>query len=252
MSNFTAMDCYLFGQATHYDIYRKMGAHLTEQNGKKGVCFDVWAPKAKQVFVFGEFNNWTEYEYEMKRVDPEEMGVFELFVPGVEKGDMYKFIIKTQDGRTLYKADPYANYAELRPGTASRVTDIDHFKWTDAAWMKKRSEQTEEEIYESPMSIYEVHLGSWKRHPGREDDGFYSYRELAKSLISYVKEMGYTHIELMGVSEYPYDGSWGYQVTGYYAPTSRYGEPEDFAYFVNQCHKNNIGVILDWVPAHFT
>ncbi len=251
MSNFTEMDCYLFGQATHYDIYRKMGAHLTEQNGKKGVCFDVWAPKAKRVFVFGDFNDWLENEYEMKRVDPQEMGVFELFVPGVKKGNMYKFIIVTQDGRTLYKADPYANYAELRPGTASRVADIDHFKWTDSTWMKKRSEMSEQDINESPMTIYEVHLGSWRRHPGREDDGFYTYREMAKSLIAYVKEMGYTHIELMGISEYPFDGSWGYQVTGYYAPTSRYGEPEDFAYFVDQCHKNNIGVILDWVPAHF-
>ena len=251
MSNFTAMDCYLFGQATHYDIYKKMGAHLAERKGKKGVCFDVWAPNAKKVYVFGEFNNWNEEKHEMQRVEPEEMGVFELFVPGAKKGQMYKFIIETKEGYKLYKADPYANYAELRPGTASIITDIDHFKWTDEQWMKNRSAKSPKDVEQSPMTIYEVHPGSWMRHPGCEDEGFYTYRELAKTLVAYVKKMGYTHIELMGISEYPYDGSWGYQVTGYYAPTSRYGKPEDFAYLVDQCHKNNIGVILDWVPAHF-
>ena len=246
MSNFTEMDCYLFGQATHYDIYRKMGAHVMTMNGVKGVCFDVWAPHAKQVYVFGEFNNWDETSHEMKRVDPDTMGVYELFVPGVKVGCMYKFIIVTQSGDRLYKADPYANYAQLRPETASIVTDISKFKWTDDVWMKARAALTKETVYEQPMAIYEVHPGSWMRHPGRDDDGFYTYRELAKSLVSYVKEMGYTHIELMGISEYPFDGSWGYQVTGYYAPTSRYGTPEDFAYLINE-----IGVILDWVPAHF-
>ena len=251
MSNFTEMDCYLFGQATHYDIYRKMGAHVMTMNGVKGVCFDVWAPHAKQVYVFGEFNNWDETSHEMKRVDPDTMGVYELFVPGVKVGCMYKFIIVTQSGDRLYKADPYANYAQLRPETASIVTDISKFKWTDDAWMKARAALTKETVYEQPMAIYEVHPGSWMRHPGRDDDGFYTYRELAKSLVSYVKEMGYTHIELMGISEYPFDGSWGYQVTGYYAPTSRYGTPEDFAYLINECHKKKIGVILDWVPAHF-
>ena len=251
MSNFTAMDCYLFGQATHYDIYKKMGAHLAERKGKKGVCFDVWAPNAKKVYVFGEFNNWNEEKHEMQRVEPEEMGVFELFVPGAKKGQMYKFIIETKEGYKLYKADPYANYSELRPGTASIITDIDHFKWTDEQWMKNRSAKSPKDVEQSPMTIYEVHPGSWMRHPGCEDEGFYTYRELAKTLVAYVKKMGYTHIELMGISEYPYDGSWGYQVTGYYAPTSRYGKPEDFAYLVDQCHKNNIGVILDWVPAHF-
>ena len=251
MSNFTEMDCYLFGQATHYDIYRKMGAHVMTMNGVKGVCFDVWAPHAKQVYVFGEFNNWDETSHEMKRVDPDTMGVYELFVPGVKVGCMYKFIIVTQSGDRLYKADPYANYAQLRPETASIVTDISKFKWTDDAWMKARAALTKETVYEQPMTIYEVHPGSWMRHPGRDDDGFYTYRELAKSLVSYVKEMGYTHIELMGISEYPFDGSWGYQVTGYYAPTSRYGTPEDFAYLINECHKKKIGVILDWVPAHF-
>lgn len=250
MSNFTEMDSYLFGQATHYDIYKKLGAHLYEQDGQKGVCFDVWAPHASQVFVIGDFNGWNEEANEMYRVEPTTMGVFEAFVPGVEKGAMYKFLIHTHDGRKLYKADPYANYAQLRPETASIVTDISNFKWTDDTWMKKRGELGEE-IYEQPMSIYEVHLGSWMRHPGREDDGFYTYRELAKTLLDYVEDMGYTHIELMGILEYPFDGSWGYQVTGYFAPTSRYGTPEDFAYFINECHKRKIGVILDWVPAHF-
>ena len=251
MSNFTEMDCYLFGQATHYDIYRKMGAHVMTENGESGVCFDVWAPHADRVYVFGEFNGWNETSHEMHRVDPDTMGVYELFVPGVKSGCMYKYLIIAKDGRHLYKADPYANYAQLRPETASIVTDILHFKWTDTTWMKHRATLTKETIYEQPMAIYEVHPGSWMRHPGRDDDGFYSYRDLAKSLIAYVKEMGYTHIELMGISEYPFDGSWGYQVTGYYAPTSRYGTPEDFAYLVNECHKNKIGVILDWVPAHF-
>ena len=251
MSNFTEMDCYLFGQATHYDIYRKMGAHVMTVNGESGVCFDVWAPHADRVYVIGEFNGWNENSHEMHRVEPDTMGVYELFVPGVKLGCMYKYLIIAKDGRHLYKADPYANYAQLRPETASIVTDISHFKWTDTTWMKHRATLTKQTIYEQPMAIYEVHQGSWMRHPGRDDDGFYSYRDLAKSLISYVKEMGYTHIELMGISEYPFDGSWGYQVTGYYAPTSRYGTPEDFAYLVNECHKNKIGVILDWVPAHF-
>lgn len=251
MSNFTEMDCYLFGQATHYDIYRKMGAHVMTEKGESGVCFDVWAPHADRVYVIGEFNGWNETFHEMHRVEPDTMGVYELFVPGVKLGCMYKYLIIARDGRRLYKADPYANYAQLRPETASIVTDISHFKWTDTTWMKHRALLTKETIYEQPMAIYEVHPGSWMRHPGREDDGFYSYRDLAKSLVAYVKEMGYTHIELMGISEYPFDGSWGYQVTGYYAPTSRYGTPEDFAYLVNECHKNKIGVILDWVPAHF-
>lgn len=251
MNNFTEMDCYLFGQGTHYDIYRKMGAHAATVDGKKGVIFDVWAPHAASVAVIGDFNEWNESEYWMNRVQPESMGVYELFIPGVKEGALYKFLIYTPDGRKLYKADPFANYAELRPGTASVVTDISHFRWSDSVWMKSRAEAAKEDIYAQPMSIYEVHPGSWMRHPGREDEGFYTYRELAKSLISYVKEMGYTHIELMGISEYPFDGSWGYQVTGYYAPTSRYGTPKDFAYFVNECHRNKIGVILDWVPAHF-
>lgn len=250
MSYFTELDSYLFGQGTHYDIYKKLGAHLQTRKKTRGVCFDVWAPNAEQVFVIGEFNEWNEQSHEMERVEPETMGIFELFVPKVKKGSLYKYLIITKDGKKLYKADPYANYAELRPGTASAVTDIENFIWSDHDWMEKRKAAGLSDVYAQPMAIYEVHPGSWKRHPGR-DEGFYSYRDLAKYLIEYVKEMGYTHIELMGISEYPFDGSWGYQVTGYYAPTSRYGTPDDFAYFVNECHKNKIGVILDWVPAHF-
>ena len=251
MSNFTELDSYLFGQGTHYDIYKKLGAHIQMRKNTKGVCFNVWAPNAEKVYVIGEFNNWDETSHEMKRVEPEGMGIYELFIPKVQKGSLYKYLIITRDGRKLYKADPYANYAELRPGTASAVTDIDHFVWSDSEWMDHRRSIGKDEVYEQPMTIYEVHPGSWKRHPGREDDGFYSYHDLEKSLIKYVKDMGYTYIELMGISEYPYDGSWGYQVTGYYAPTSRYGTPEEFAHFVNECHKNHIGIILDWVPAHF-
>ncbi|MGN0140923.1 MAG: 1,4-alpha-glucan branching protein GlgB [Roseburia sp.] len=249
MANFTELDRYLFGQATHYDIYKKLGAHFAERKGKKGVCFDLWAPNAARVWVIGTFNNWDETANEMERLEPDTMGIYELFIPKVKQGDLYKYLIETKDGARLYKADPYASYAELRPGTASAVYDIDHLKWTDEKWMTARREIPD--VYAQPMAIYEVHPGSWKRHPGREDEGFYTYRQLADNLIPYVVEMGYTHVELMGISEYPYDGSWGYQVTGYYAPTSRYGTPEDFAYFVNQCHRHKIGVILDWVPAHF-
>ncbi|MBR5565420.1 MAG: 1,4-alpha-glucan branching protein GlgB [Roseburia sp.] len=248
MANFTELDRYLFGQGTHYDIYKKLGAHICVQDGFKGVCFDLWAPNASRVWVIGSFNDWNETADEMKRLEPESMGIYELFIPGLEEGELYKYLIETKDGKRLYKADPYANFSELRPGNASRVADIYNFKWSDKKWLEERAEV---DPFERPMAIYEVHPGSWRRHPGREDDGFYSYKELEKSLIPYVKEMGYTHIELMGISEYPFDGSWGYQVTGYYAPTSRYGTPKEFAHFINECHKNKIGVILDWVPAHF-
>ncbi len=247
MGKFSDLDMYLFGQGTHYDIYRKLGAHIATQDGKEGVYFAVWAPHARSVSVIGSFNGWREDANVMERLAP--MGIYELFVPGAKEDDLYKYYIETADGRSLYKADPYANYCELRPGTASRVADIDHFSWTDDKFLKKRREM--KDIQEEPMAIYEVHPGSWKRHPGRNDDGFYSYRELAVSLTEYVKQMGYTHVELMGISEYPFDGSWGYQVTGYYAPTSRYGSPEDFMYLINYLHNNDIGVILDWVPAHF-
>ena len=251
MAFFSELDSYLFGQSTHYEIYQKLGAHLIKEGGKKGVVFDVWAPRAEKVYVIGSFNQWNETSHEMKRVEPQEMGVFELFIPEAKEGDLYKYLIVSQSGAKLYKADPYASYGELRPGNASVVCDISHFKWSDSNWMKQRDKESQESLMEKPLAIYEVHPGSWMRHPGREDDGFYSYKELAQTLIPYVKEMGYTHIELMGISEYPFDGSWGYQVTGYFAPTSRYGTPEDFAAFVNECHKNKIGVILDWVPAHF-
>ena len=248
MGNFTELDMYLFGEGTHYDIYKKMGAHPATVNGKQGVNFLLWAPHAERVFVIGTFNDWEEEQDEMQRLEPAAQGVYELFVPEAKMGDLYKYLIITKNGDKLYKADPYANYAELRPGTASRVTDISELRWSDSAWMEER-ETTD--IFQRPMAIYEVHPGSWMRHPGREDEGFYSYREFAERLTEYVLEMGYTHVELMGISEYPYDGSWGYQVTGYFAPTSRYGTPEDFAYLVNYLHRHKIGVILDWVPAHF-
>ena len=249
MGNFTELDMYLFGQATHYDIYKKLGAHPAEIRKKKGILFDVWAPHAAEVYVIGTFNDWNETANPMRRLEPAGIGIFEAFIPKAELGDLYKYLIITPDGRKLYKADPYANYAEVRPGTASRIADIEHFKWTDDKWMDKRKQT--EDVYAEPMAIYEVHPGSWMRHPGREDDGYYSYREMAAALTKYVKGMGYSHVELMGISEYPYDGSWGYQVTGYYAPTSRYGTPEDFVYLVNYLHMHGIGVILDWVPAHF-
>jgi 1,4-alpha-glucan branching enzyme len=251
MSNFTEMDSYLFGQATHYEIYEKLGAHVCKKDEKKGVIFDLWAPHAKQVFVIGQFNDWNETSHEMEKLGADKNGIFELFIEGVKEESLYKYLIITEDGRKLYKADPYASYAELRPGTASAVYDTSNFKWTDKRWMNARAKKTEEDVYKEPIAIYECHPGSWTRHPGRNDDGFYTYEELAKKLVPYVKEMGYTHIELMGIAEYPYDGSWGYQVTGYYAPTSRYGKPDEFAAFVNECHKEGIGVILDWVPAHF-
>ncbi|MCR4998753.1 MAG: 1,4-alpha-glucan branching protein GlgB [Lachnospiraceae bacterium] len=249
MYNFTEMDCYLFGQGTHYEIFKKMGAHVAVRDGVKGVLFNVWAPHAVAVSVIGEFNGWEETKHMMNRVDPAEFGVYECFVPKAKEGQLYKFLIYTPDGQKLYKADPFANAAELRPQTASRIANIEGFRWTDKTWIKKREEA--QPYYEQPMAIYEVHPGSWMRHPGREDDGFYTYREFADSLADYVTEMGYTHVELMGISEYPFDGSWGYQVTGYYAPTSRYGTPKDFMYLVNHLHKKGIGVILDWVPAHF-
>lgn len=242
------MDRYLFGEGTHYEIYKLMGAHPTTQRGKDGVYFAVWAPHAESVSVVGDFNKWDPDKNVMKCDN--DMGIYQLFVPKVREGDLYKFCITTYKGKLLFKADPYANYAEHRPGTASCVYDISRFKWGDFVWMKKRQEFNEKK---DAMSIYELHPGSWKKHPLKDgdEDGFYNYRELAHSLADYVKEMGYTHVELMGIAEHPFDGSWGYQVTGYYAPTSRYGTPEDFQYFVNYMHKNKIGVILDWVPAHF-
>ena len=239
------LDQYLLGQGNHYEIYKKLGAHLVEDGDKKGTYFAVWAPNAQKVSVIGEFNDWDLTADVMERNDP--VGIYTCFVEGAKENEMYKFCIETKKGELLYKADPYANYAELRPGTASRITDISKIKWTDKAWMDQRLKWDHKE---NPMSIYEVHLGSWRKHPEGED-GFYNYREFAKEIVKYVHDMGYTHIELMGIAEHPFDGSWGYQVTGYFAPTSRYGTPEDFVWMINYLHKNKIGVILDWVPAHF-
>ena len=235
----TEVDRYLFGQGTHYEIYKKLGAHITEYEGEKGVYFAVWAPRAKNVSVVGNFNGWVGYNHNMTKLG--DSGIFELFVPGIGEGELYKYAIVTPSGETIMKADPYANYSELRPNTASVVTDITGFKWTDKKWVH----------HSNPMAIYEVHIGSWKKTEDLENGGFYNYVEMAHELGAYVKEMGYTHVELMGIAEHPYDGSWGYQVTGYYAPTSRYGTPKEFMYFVNYMHSLGIGVILDWVRAHF-
>ena len=245
----TEADAYLFAQGTHYEIYEKMGAHEAEIDGQKGVYFAVWAPNAKYVNVIGSFNNWDIFQDNMDRIS--EGGIFALFIPGAKIGDMYKYVITTSDDRKLYKADPYGNYSQLRPDNASIVTDLSGFKWTDSAW---QTEKQTKDILKQPMAIYECHIGSWMKHPvsdPEKETGFYNYREFADRFVEYCKDMKYTHVELMGIAEHPFDGSWGYQVTGYYAPTSRYGTPEDFMYLVNTLHKHHIGVILDWVPAHF-
>ena len=245
----TEADAYLFAQGTHYEIYEKMGAHEVEIDGQKGVYFAVWAPNAKYVNVIGSFNNWDIFQDNMDRIS--EGGIFALFIPGAKIGDMYKYVITTSDDRKLYKADPYGNYSQLRPDNASIVTDLSGFKWTDSIW---QTEKQTKDILKQPMAIYECHIGSWMKHPvsdPEKETGFYNYREFADRFVEYCKDMKYTHVELMGISEHPFDGSWGYQVTGYYAPTSRYGTPEDFMYLVNTLHKHHIGVILDWVPAHF-
>ena len=245
----TEADAYLFAQGTHYEIYEKMGAHEAEVDGQKGVYFAVWAPNAKYVNVIGSFNNWDIFKDNMERIS--EGGIFALFIPGAKVGDMYKYVITTSDDRKLYKADPYGNYAQLRPDNASIVTDLSGFKWTDSVW---QTEKQTKDVLKQPMAIYECHIGSWMKHPVSDPEkktGFYNYREFADRFVEYCKDMKYTHVELMGISEHPFDGSWGYQVTGYYAPTSRYGTPEDFMYLVNTLHKHHIGVILDWVPAHF-
>ena len=240
------LDQYLFGEGRHYQIYNKMGAHPYTYQDQSGYYFAVWAPHAASVSVVGDFNEWNEESHPMKPAG--NGGIFETFIPGLGEGQLYKFAIRTPEGNTLFKADPYAFSAEYRPGTASVTTDISGFSWTDSVWMKKRAES---DPVTSPLAIYEVHLGSWKKKKRREKDGYYTYMEAAHELTDYVKEMGYTHVELMGIAEHPYDGSWGYQVTGYFAPTSRYGSPKEFMYFVNYLHRHGIGVILDWVPAHF-
>ena len=238
-------DQYLFAQGTHYDIYKKLGAHQSVEDGKKGMSFSVWAPHAASVSVIGTFNSWNETANQMEKLGPG--GIYKTFIPDVGLGELYKFLIITPDGRKLYKADPFANQGEVRPGTASVTTDITNFKWSDSKWIEERNAQDPEK---APVAIYECHIGSWMKHPDTED-GFYNYREFADRIVEYLKKLKYTHIELMGIAEHPFDGSWGYQVTGYYAPTSRYGTPEGFAYLVNKLHRNKIGVILDWVPAHF-
>ena len=238
-------DQYLFAQGTHYDIYKKLGAHLSEENGVKGVYFAVWAPNAAYVNVVGNFNSWNEFATPLTKLGPG--GIYAAFVPGLGTGELYKFVITTPDGRKLYKADPFANFAEYRPGTASVTTDLSGITWSDEEWMSARAKK---DMNSEPIAIYECHIGSWMKHPNGTE-GFYNYREFADRMVEYLQEMKYTHVELMGIAEHPFDGSWGYQVTGYYAPTSRYGTPEDFAYLVDTLHKNKIGVILDWVPAHF-
>ena len=244
-------DTYLFNQGNHHRIYEKLGCHLREVNGVKGASFAVWAPSAQRVSVVGSFNQWDGRIHQMRMLGSS--GVWELFIPGLAPGDLYKYEIKTPSGELYIKADPFAFYAEKPPQTASRVYDMDDYQWHDEEWLAKRAK---EPVYDKPVNIYEVHLGSWQQEPDPDPDsetGFrpLSYRQLAERLIPYAKKMGYTHLELLPVMEHPYDGSWGYQVTGYYAVTSRYGTPADFKYFVDKCHENGLGVILDWVPAHF-
>ena len=240
-------DQYLFGQGNHYQIYKKLGAHACKKGKKKGVFFAVWAPNAKEAYVIGEFNDWNESAAPMERLGKDN-SIFTTFIEDVQEGQMYKFMLVLPDGSRLYKADPFATYAEMRPGNASRFYDLNHFKWEDKEWMAARKKKN---MNSQPLSIYECHIGSWMKHPDGTEDGFYTYREFADKMVEYLKEMPYTHVELMGIAEFPFDGSWGYQVTGYYAPTSRYGNPDDFRYLINLLHQNGIGVILDWVPAHF-
>ncbi len=242
----TETDRYLFGEGTHYEIYDKLGAHPKTYRRKEGMYFAVWAPHAWAVGVVGDFNNWNPDATPMEALGTS--GIYEAFVPGLGVGQLYKYAITTASGKVIFKSDPYAFEAEYRPGTASITADISGFVWKDDNWMSKRKET---DLLSSPLSIYEVHLGSWKKQNRDEKDGFYTYIEAAHELADYVKNMGYTHVELIGIAEHPFDGSWGYQVTGYYAPTSRYGTAKEFMYFVNYMHKKGIGVILDWVPAHF-
>ena len=246
---FGELDRYLFSEGNHYKIYEKLGAHPMKRDGVEGVQFAVWAPHACSVSVIGEFNMWDARLHKM--IMRGSSGIFELFVPGAWEGAAYKYEITARSGDKLYKTDPYGNYAELRPGNASRITSLDGYKWQDGSYQKKHQKKSRDVRDKEPMSIYEVHLASWKKRIEDDDNGNFSYRELASMLGDYVVDMGYTHIELMGIAEYPFDGSWGYQVGCYYAPTSRYGEPKDFMYFVDEMHKRGIQVILDWVPAHF-
>ncbi|MGN0157767.1 MAG: 1,4-alpha-glucan branching protein GlgB [Brotaphodocola sp.] len=253
-SQYTEEDFKKFAAGIHYDIYKKMGAHPVTLKGVSGVNFSVWAPCAKRVSVVGDFNMWDGRRHQMCRRG--DSGIFELFVPGLQEGTIYRYEIKNTNGDPMMKSDPYGNYSELRPNNASVVWDIDKFQWSDDAWLAARKK---ENIKKKPMAVYELHLGSWIRKQAKLDENgaaivgseFCSYREIAPRLVKYLKNMGYTHVELLPVMEHPLDASWGYQVTGYYAPTSRYGTPDDFKYFMNYLHEHEIGVILDWVPAHF-
>lgn len=253
---FTEDELKKFGAGIYYDIYEKIGAHPMTIDGVEGVYFAVWAPCAMRVSVVGDFNLWDGRRHQMRKVGEGDASVFELFIPGLKAGSLYKYEIKTRAGLPMMKADPYGNYAELRPNNASIVWNINNYQWKDKKWMDKRAAS---DTKDKPFNIYEVHLGSWMRKEIAKDENgediigseFYNYRELAVKLAEYVKDMGYTHVELLPIMEHPLDASWGYQVTGYYAPTSRYGTPDDFMYFMDYMHEQGIGVILDWVPAHF-
>ncbi len=244
---FGDLDRYLFHHGTHYELYNKMGAHIREVDGVRGVQFVVWAPNARGICVVSDGNGWTPWRDVMKKMDD---CIWELFVPGMCEGVKYKYLVVRADGSEVYKIDPYAFRSELRPDNASIVADLDKYVWGDDEWRRETHGQN---FLEKPMSVYEVHLGSWKKDLEKwwDEDKYLDYRRLAHELCEYIQYMGYTHIELMGICEYPFDPSWGYQVTGYFSPTARYGTPEDFMYFVDYMHKNGIGVILDWVPAHF-
>lgn len=235
---------WLFHQGKDFFAYKYFGAHFSEKDGTFGVIFRVWAPNAVSVSVVGNFNNWDRNCNVMEPII-EDNSIYELFIPDLKEYDIYKYSIETMTGNIILKADPYAFHAETRPGTASKLYSLDGYEWKDQRW---RSYKKNCDIFKEAMNIYEVHLGSWKKH---YDGNFYSYLDLAQNLVPYVKKMGYTHIEILPVSEFPYDGSWGYQVTGYFSVTSRYGTPKDFMHFVDECHKHGIGVIIDWVPAHF-
>ncbi|QIZ72976.1 1,4-alpha-glucan branching enzyme [Oxynema aestuarii] len=261
----TDLDIHLFAEGNHHRIYEKLGAHFMEVNGVKGVYFAVWAPNARNVSILGDFNYWDGRKHQMAKRGN---GVWELFIPDLDVGEHYKYEVKNQDGHIYEKSDPYGFQSEVRPKTASIVTNLDDYTWNDEEWMERRRNT---EALSQPISVYECHLGSWLHaaasEPAQLPNGetepvvvvselksearFLTYRELAEKLIPYVKDLGFTHIELLPIAEHPFDGSWGYQVTGYYAPTSRFGTPEDFMYFVDQCHQNGIGVIVDWVPGHF-
>jgi len=241
----TDFDLHLLGEGTHYKNYEKLGAHVIEVKGLKGVHFAVWAPNAEAVSVIGDFNRWDGNSHKMRMLGSS--GIWEIFIPGLSEGEIYKFNIKSKSGEVLEKADPYAFSSEIRPKSASIVYDIDKYTWNDAKWLSEREHHN---ALDAPISMYEVHLGSWMRVP-EDGNRYLTYRELAKKLAEYVKDMGYTHVQLMPVTEYPLDASWGYQTIGYFAPTSRFGKPEEFMYFVDYMHQNGIGIILDWVPAHF-